>query len=339
MIEFSLGMGPRLFSFEKGGTRYSLKLLPFGGSCMMLGEFDDLSDEEKKENEANGEPEVRTYAGVKLAPGASGVSFNETSVWTRFKVIAAGPIFNFILAFVCAFFIISTVGYESPQIGGVMEGYPAEAAGLQAGDVLTKVNGKSVKIFRDLSIYTSFHPGETLEIEYRRGTERLSAVVEPQLSEESGGYLIGVSASPNRTPESIFVTAKYSFYELRYWINLTFKSLGMIVRRQVTANDIAGPARIISMIDSSVRENSEYGMLVVMLGLANMCILLSANLGVMNLLPIPALDGGRLIFIILEGLRGRPIDQEKEGMIHMAGMALLMLLMVFVLFNDIRNML
>lgn len=362
VVEFSLGMGPRLLSTVKGGTRYSLKLFPFGGSCMMLGEDDDLSDEGRDEKArtdiagkaAYGEDEfkstedahdgtnaekTRSYAGIELAPGATGVSFNETSVWTRFLVIAAGPIFNFILAFVCAFFVISYVGYDPAQVYDVVEGYPAAEAGLEPGDVITKINGKSIKIYRDVLAYTSFHQGETLNIEYRRGEKLYQAVLEPKYSEENKSYMMGISGGFYNRPESVFVTAKYSAYELRYWINLTFKSLEMIVKRQVTTDDIAGPVRIVSMIDTTVKESSEYGLMVVLVNLANMCVLLSANLGIMNLLPIPALDGGRLVFIILEALRGRPIDREKEGMIHMAGMAVLMVLMVFILFNDIRNML
>lgn len=359
VVEFSLGMGPRLFSIVRGGTRYSLKLLPFGGSCMMLGEDEELSGEDRDERagtdiagkaayaedkfehtkDAKGKEKTRSYAGIELAPGAAGVSFNETSVWTRFLVIAAGPVFNFILAFVCAFFVISYVGYDPAEVHSVVEGYPAAEAGIEPGDVITKINGKNIKIYRDVLAYTSFHQGETLNLEYRRGGKLYQAVLEPKFSEENGSFMMGISGGIYKKTESVLVTAKYSAYELRYWINLTFKSLGMIVKRQVSADDIAGPVRIVSMIDSTVKESSEFGLMVVFVNLANMCVLLSANLGIMNLLPIPALDGGRLVFIILEALRGRPIDREKEGMIHMAGMAVLMVLMVFILYNDIRNML
>lgn len=359
VVEFSLGMGPRLFSFNKGGTRYSLKLIPFGGSCMMLGEDEDFSDEDRDgrakehisdkaallEEETDGPgaetaspAPIKQYAGIELAPGASGVSFNETSVWTRFSVIAAGPVFNFILAFFCACFVISYVGYDPAGVAQVMDGYPAAEAGIQAGDVITKINGKNIKIYRDILAYTNFHQGETLNIEYKRAGQKHSVTVTPKYSAENGGYMIGISGGMYKRPESIFRTAQYSAYEVRYWIDLTFKSLGMIVKRQVTADDIAGPVRIVTMIDSTVKESSEYGIMVVLVNLANMCVLLSANLGIMNLLPIPALDGGRLVFIILEALRGKAIDREKEGMVHMAGMAVLMVLMVFILFNDIRNL-
>lgn len=356
VLEFSLGMGPRLFSFVKGGTRYSLKLLPFGGSCMMLGEDDDLS-QDKLEDEAEkdiakkasfaedetavlqGEDEdgPRTYAGMEIPPGAVGVPFNDTNVWIRFLIIAAGPIFNFILAFFCSFFVISYVGYDPPRIDQVTAGYPAAEAGLQSGDLITKLNGKNVKIFRDIQKYNMFHPGEPVTVQYQRAGSTHETVITPEFSKDAGTWLMGFSGGQFQKSGSVFTTAEYSAYEVRYWIDLTFKSLGMILKGKVSANDVAGPVRIVSMISTTVKESSAYGLMIVLVNLANMCILLSANLGIMNLLPIPALDGGRLVFILIEAVRGRPINREKEGMIHMAGMVVLMALMVFILFNDLRN--
>ncbi len=318
VVEFSLGMGPRLFSFVKGGTRYSLKIFPFGGSCMMLGEDEDLTEEED--------------------PEGAGVPFNETSAWTRFKVIIAGPLFNLLLAFLGAFFIISAAGYEPPVVYDVVEGYPAETAGIQAGDVITSLNGKSIKIYGDILSYTGFHPGERLEIGLKRNGEAKTVTLDPMYSEETGRYMMGIRYDGARPSPSLFTTVQYSIYELRYWVNMTFDSLKMIVKRQVSANDIAGPVRIVSMLDTTVKQTKQYGLLVVILNLTNMCVLLSVNLAIMNLLPIPALDGGRLVFILLEMLRGKPVDREKEGAVHMAGMAVLMTLMVFILFNDIRNL-
>lgn len=331
VVEFSLGMGPRIFSFVKGGTRYSLNAFPFGGSCMMLGEDEDLSSETEDE-------EAENDYGIELPPGATGVPFHETSPWTRFKVVAAGPLFNFILAFLGAFFIISCAGYEPPVVSQVMDGYPAQEAGLQAGDVITKLNGKSIKIYGDITAYTGFHPGKTLEVEYKRDGETYTAVLEPKYSEESGRYLIGISYDGARKSESVFTTIRYSLYELRYWVNMTFDSLKMIVNRQVSADDIAGPVMIVSMLDSTVKQTQQYGLLVVALNVTSLCVLLSVNLAIMNLLPLPALDGGRLVFIVLEMLRGKPVNQELEGRIHMIGMAALMTLMMFILYNDIRNL-
>lgn len=347
VVEFSLGMGPRLFSFEKGGTKYSLKLFPFGGSCMMLGENDDISDESSEEKAREHISEKAAYTEETKSATKElevteyqGVSFNETSVWTRFSVIAAGPIFNFILAFVCAIFIIGYVGYDPAEINGIVEGSAAESVGMMPGDVITEINGKNIHMYRDILAYTLFNPGKTMDIEYTRGNQTYESTVVPKYSAEDGRYLIGISGQTEyRKPESILTTLRYSLYEVKYQINMVFSSLGMIVKRQVSADDIAGPVRIVSMIDDTVKQSSEYGFMVVFVNLANMCLLLSANLGIMNLLPIPALDGGRLVFILLEAVRGKPIDREKEGMIHMVGMMVLMVLMVFILFNDIRNLL
>lgn len=316
VLEFSIGMGPRLISFVKGETRYSIKILPFGGSCMMLGEDENESDEK---------------------------AFNNKPVLARISVIAAGPIFNFILAFLFAVIIIGYAGYDPAEVTGVTDGYPAQEAGLKAGDVITRINKQKVTVYRDVQIYISMHPGETLHVEYERADgsgikQKHTAVIVPKYSEEHKSYMMGIMASGYRTPASgIGEVLKYGVYEVQFWITTAVKSLGMMVRGQVSSDDIAGPLRMVSMIDESVDANMEYGLSAVLLNLANMCVLLSANLGVMNLLPIPALDGGRLVFLIIEGLRGKPIDKEKEGMVHMAGMVLLMMLMVVVLFNDIRS--
>lgn len=333
VVEFSLGMGPRLFSFVKGGTRYSLKLFPFGGSCLMLGE------EEEGVGEAGREAELPdSYAGISMPAGVSGAYFNDTSVWTRFSVIVAGPVFNFILALLGAFFVISSVGFDPARVYQVEPGFPAEEAGIMAGDVITEINGTSMDLYRDVQAYLTFHPGREITVRYERNGQTREAVITPKYSEETGTYLMGISGGGYEKSAGLLETARYSFYEFRYWVRLTFQSLGMIVKRQVGPDDIAGPVRIVSMIDSTVEESRQYGVMVVLVNLANLCVLLSANLGIMNLLPIPALDGGRLVFIVLEMLRGRPIDREKEGMIHMAGMALLMTFMIFVLFNDLRNL-
>lgn len=323
VVEFSLGMGPRLLSFVKGETRYSLKLLPFGGSCMML------DDDENSELP----PELT------LKKDTKSKGFNSASVWTRFIVIAAGPVFNFILAWLCACFVISFVGYDPASIYSVQDGYPAQEAGLRGGDTIKRLNGVRTYLYRDVQTYLQFHQGENVSVEYVRDGQEYTTQMVPKYSEEEGRYLIGISGGVYQKSPSVFKTAQSSLYVVRYWIRVTFSSLGMIAKRQVSSDDVAGPVRIVSMIGTTVRETQSYGILIVLINLANMCILLSANLGVMNLLPIPALDGGRLVFIILEMLRGKPVDPEKEGMIHMAGMAALLTLMIFVFFNDIKSIL
>lgn len=309
VVEFSIGMGPRLFSFEKGGTRYSLKLLPFGGSCMMVGEDEDDVRED---------------------------SFNNKSVWTRISVIVAGPVFNFILAFILAFVIIQLIGYDPPTVSSVAEGYPAADAGIQQGDTITKIDDKKIVFFRDMTMYLLVHPDKSVEVQYLRDGKTYETTITPKFSEENGMYMLGIGGGARRSTGSVFSTLRYSASEIRYWVSYAYYSLGMMVSGQVKADDIMGPVRIVSLIDDTVQQNRPYGGEAVFLSLANLCVLLSSNLGFMNLLPIPALDGGRLVFLIIEAVRGKPIDREKEGMIHMAGMAMLMVLMVFILFNDIR---
>lgn len=310
VTEFSLGMGPRLFSKQIGETRYSVKLLPFGGSCMMVGE-DGESDEEN--------------------------SFGSKSVWTRISVVAAGPIFNFILAFFLALFIVGSIGYDAPDIVAVMDGYPAAEAGMQPGDRIVQMNKTHIHVYREVSLYVQMHQGETVTVTYERDGERHAVTLEPKMS-EYGTYLLGFQGSGVRAKGNVFQTVYYSAYEVKYWISTTLKSLAMMFHGQVSADDISGPVGIVNAIGNTYEASREDGGFYVWLNMLNISILLSANLGVMNLLPIPALDGGRLVFLLLEVLRrGKRIDPEKEGMVHFVGLMLLMALMLVIMLNDFRN--
>ena len=312
VTEFSLGMGPRILSKQIGETRYSWKLLPFGGSCMMVGEDGDSDDEN---------------------------AFGKKSVWTRISVVAAGPIFNFILAFFLSLFIIGSIGYDAPDVVAVADGYPAAEAGMQPGDRILQMNHTKIHVYREVSLYVQTHQGETVTVAYERDGERHAVTLEPKLS-ESGTYLLGFRGSGVRTKGNIFQTVWYSAYEVKYWISTTLQSLGMMFRGRVSADDISGPVGIVNTIGNTYEASKQDGGFYVWLNMLNISILLSANLGVMNLLPIPALDGGRLVFLFLEVIRrGKRIDPEKEGMVHFVGLMLLMALMLVVMFNDFRNIL
>lgn len=311
VVEFSLGMGPRLVSKVWGGTRYSWKLLPFGGSCMMLGE-DEAAGEEG--------------------------SFGSKSVWARISVIAAGPVFNFIMAFVASVIIIANIGYDPAVVYKVSEGFPAQEAGIQAGDVITKMNGKSIHTARDISNYITFHQGESINLTYERDGQKYTALLEPEKN-ENGRYVMGILPGIGYVKGNAWEVIKYSVYEVEYWIDITIQSLKMLFRGQVGVKDMSGPVGVVSMIDETYTESAKSGIFVIWINMLNICILLSANLGVMNLLPIPALDGGRLVFLVLEAIRGKRINPEKEGMVHFVGLMALMVLMVVVLFNDVMRLL
>ncbi len=311
--EFSLGLGPTVWGVKKGDTLYSLKLLPFGGACMMEGEDAESSSED---------------------------SFGSKSVWARISVVAAGPVFNFIMAFVFSFVIICATGYDLPVLVDVSPGYAAEEAGLQAGDVITEMDGKNIHFYRDISAYGMYHPGEPVEITYERDGKEYITTLIPKYSEELGRYLYGFvgSAVREKHTNNIFTLMKYSVHEVGYWIDSTIQSLRLLVTGSVSMNEMSGPVGIVDAIGDSYEESVSYGIGVAIIQMMYICVFLSANLGVMNLLPIPALDGGRLVFLIIEAIRGKKIDPEKEGFVHFIGLALLLLLMVVIMFNDIRKL-
>lgn len=311
--EFCLGLGPTLIGVTRGETKYSIKLLPFGGACMMEGEDGESAEE-----------------------GA----FNSKSVWARISVVAAGPVFNFIMAWVFAMVIMICVGYDKPVLIDVVDGYPAQEAGMQAGDEIISINGRRIHFYREVSMYSFFHAGEESEIVFERNGERMETTITPKLDEESGSYMYGFLGSQARERGTAIETVTHSFYEVRYWITYTVDSLKYLVSGKASVNELSGPIGIVKNIGDVYDSNRESGgLLMAFLSMLNMCIFISANLGVMNLLPIPALDGGRLVFLIIEAIRGKRVDPDKEGLVHFVGLMALMALMVFVMFNDIRNIL
>lgn len=393
VTEFSLGMGPRLLSTVKGGTRYSLKLLPIGGSCAMLGE--DTAEED--------------------VPG----TFNRAPVWGRISVVAAGPVFNFILAFILSVIITGFVGYDPAQIMTVESGSTAEQAGIREGDIITEYNGYHIDVARDLYVYTYLNQlreepvtvtvdrnGEELtftfmpdvDVRYLLGFNRSDAdsmkvesLIEGMPLEEAGlqpgdvitsvdgvptpdgaayaeyleenplsdrpveitydrngtEYSVEITPREYRTPglgfsyntgyteAQGFEVLKYAALDVKYMIRTTLLSLKELVTGGLGMDDLSGPVGVVDAIGTAYEETKDEGTVIMWMNLLNMAVLLSANLGVMNLLPLPALDGGRLLFLLLEAVRRRPVNREVEGMVHFAGLMLLMVLMVVVMYNDI----
>ena len=209
---------------------------------------------------------------------------------------------------------------------------------MQAGDTILKIDHTRIHFFRDISAYTQFHSGDAVTVTYERDGERYPTVLTPKYNEEYGYYMYGFQGSAQKTKGSVLSNLKYSVYEVEYWIRVTIDSLKSLVGGKVSVNDMSGPVGIVNMIGDSYEQSVTYGYYMVFLQMLYITIFLSANLGVMNLLPLPALDGGRLLFLIVEVIRGKRVDPDKEGMVHFIGMMLLFALMFFTFFNDIRKL-
>ena len=344
-------------------------------------------------------------------------SFASKSVWARIAVIAAGPVFNFLLAFVCAVVIVGSLGYDPCDIDVIKDNSPATEAGLQEGDVITKVNGHKVTFYRDFYFYRAYNADKTLNITFTRDGEKMTTTVTPQHikqqkyqvgimmnenclissvtkdspAEKAGlkandvikavdgtamensssvteaitssggssvtftvardGKNVDVTVEPkmvevesydtgfvvygDRVKTSPIGTLKYSVEEVGYSVKTVIQSLGMLFTGKIGFDSLLGPVGTVSTMSEIVEESKADGAFYVFLNLMNLAALISANLGVMNLLPIPALDGGRLVFLIIEALRGKPVKREHEGIVNFIGMILLVILMVVVLFKDI----
>ena len=371
VIEYSVGMGPRLFSGVMGNVRYSLRIFPFGGSCMMLGEE---MDEEEADDRVSGYITNGTFNSdapkiskdtitVDKRVYSKSEQFVKKPAWQRFIIVVAGPVFNFILAFIFALIITTHYGYDRADITDVTEGMPAAEAGLKKGDIITglavlgdydkatdlsAVNFEKIETGRDIQLFMAVNnramqEGKAFafrfEDEDKGGTEE-TAVILPAMDEELGRYRLGFSYSTGFMPaESIGEIVYFSLYDIKYCIKNTIYSLKMLIEGSVTRSDVMGPVRMVAVMDESVKTASDGGGTVAAaMTLLNIMIIISGALGATNLLPLPALDGGRLIFIIIELLTGHAVPKKLEGSIHTAGILLLLALMVFIMFNDIMQL-
>lgn len=401
--EFSIGFGPRIISrvSKKTGTRFSWKAIPFGGSCLMLGQYEDEDDDTEDEK-----------------------SYDKKSVWARMSITLAGPVFNFFLAFVLAVIYVGTMDYDPAKVTYVEEGSPADEAGLEVGDVITDYNGASVNFGREIYLENYLHPitSETGEmtITYERDGESYTVTLTPAQTEY---YVIGISYYSNSDPaelseisssspvaeaglregdvitgingteissgeelaayfdenpltaETITVTyerkgvefetevtptvsysyrlgfsynlqdektdvwgtIKYSFAEMKYQITSVYKSLIYLFSGNGSLDMLSGPVGLVDIVDSTYEATSGYGFMYTLMSMISLTLMLSANLGVMNLIPFPGLDGGKFLLLIIEAIRRKPIEKKYEGVITLIGATLLVILMVVVMVNDVTK--
>ncbi len=315
--EFAIGMGPKIAHFKKGETDYVLRALPLGGACMFEGE-DGLES-------ANGQ--------------AAEGNFQNASVWARISTVVAGPVFNFLLAFIFAIMVAGYAGADLPVLGDVAEGSAAQAAGMQAGDRITRFNSK-IKLAREIQLEMALNrDGSPVEVEYVRDGKTYSTTLTPVYDETQGRYMVGFVNYAYYKEAKGFQLFQYGWYQLRFCVKNSVMSIQAMLQGKLTKDDVAGPVGMAQIVDEVKEAAEPGGPLMLFMNMVNLAMLLSVSLGVMNLLPLPALDGGRLVFLLIEVIRGKPIPPEKEGIIHFAGFVALMILMVFVMFNDIRRIL
>ena len=306
ILEYAIGMGHKLVGFKRNGIEYNLRALPLGGMCRFYGEDDGVADER---------------------------CFNAHKAWKRFIVILSGPLMNFVLAFVLAVILLLGWGVDDESkifVSEVGEGSPAQAAALQVGDRFLSVDGKPVESYEALTSAVAGADANSMQVEILRDGQQVSLVLTDLYNEEKGANLMGVSL--------VFGTKKVSFgYAIKAgaeycWemAGLVFQSLGMLFSGEAGLKDMAGPVGIVQILGKATESGWYYAL--------NLCVMLSVNLGIVNLFPIPALDGGRLMFILIEWVRGKPVPREKEGMVHLIGFGLLMILVVVITFTDVMRL-
>lgn len=320
VLKFSLGFGPRVAGKVVGETEYVISAFPLGGFVKMFGENPDeqqVPEAEKK------------------------VSFAHKPVWQRFSIVLAGPVFNLLFSVVLFFLVFLLVGIPTPvdttRIGKVNENSPAAQAGIQKNDEILRINGRETLVWQDVLEAVKESAGNQLTITVRRGGEQLSMEVRPAIDavknvfgeEVEQRYMIGIMKADDVTWEATgpIDAVKNACLQTWMYIDLTVTGFVKIIQQVVPASEIGGPILIAQIAGEQMKAG--------WLNLIYFMSLLSVNLGILNLLPIPVLDGGHLVFLTLEGLRRKPLNERAQIIAQQVGIGLLGTLMIFVFYNDI----
>jgi regulator of sigma E protease len=326
---FSIGFGRELFGFnDRHGTRWRFALIPLGGYVKFSGDADAAS--------------APDAAGVaRMSPQEQARSFPAQSIGERAAIVAAGPIANFLLAILIfagtAFFFGKQV--LLPRVDAVIAGSAAERAGLKAGDLVLTIDGQPIESFSDMQRIVSGRPDERLEITVERAGGTVTLPVTPALSEMKtpvGTQRIGVigvkaSARPEdvRTRDfGLVESARTGVTETWFVVSRTYDYIAKLIRGRESVDQLSGPIRI-AQVSGIVASNGG------LLALINLAAVLSVSIGLMNLLPVPMLDGGHLMFYLYEALRGRPLSPRAQEIGFRLGLALVLMLMLFVTWNDL----
>lgn len=376
--EFSIGMGPKIFSIKKGETKYSLRILPIGAYVSMAGEEQEIYDinigktigivtdndniitdifikpkDHSKIIVEEYDIEDKLYLkGLDESGNTVNLSVSRTamvhiggkqiqiapkdrqlaskSVFSRFLSIVGGPMFNIFLALLLFFTIAIMVGVPSNQviIGEVTENSPAEQAELKVGDKIIGINDVIFDTAGDLILMLQDSPNKEIDLNIVRDDNKMDVQIIPE--DMDGIGMIGIRTLQVYTDVNFIDAVSMSFSEVGKWIGLIFDSFKMLFAGDVGMDDVAGPVGIVQITSDAAKAG--------IFTLMNWTAILSLYLGVFNLLPIPALDGSRLLFLLVEAVRGKPVDPKKEGFVHFIGFAMLMLLMIFITVNDVSRL-
>ena len=315
---FSIGFGPRLWGLKKGDTDFCISAIPLGGYVKLLGEGEEV-----------------------LSPSEKPYAFSEKPLWQRAAIVFAGPLFNFLLAWLIfsLFFVLKGKPYVLPEVGKVMAGSPAEKAGLKAGDLILEINGVAVKTWEELTQEVRRSGGRDLRLTIKRGKETLVVTVVPEVREVKNLFgetekvpVLGIVASGSFRTESLppWAALWEGLAKMFSVTKLTFMALVKLIERALPLSSLGGPLLIAQMAG----EQAKQGFMALLLFSG----VLSVNLGIINLLPIPMLDGGHLFFYTLEAVRGRPLSPQTQERLQKIGLALLIALMVLVFYNDLARL-
>lgn len=296
--EFAFGMGPAIFQRQKGETLYSIRLIPIGGYCAMEGE-----NEESESSRA----------------------FNNKPVWAKISVLLAGAAMNVLIAILAMTLVMGYIGTATTTIDEVQTGTPAYEAGLLSEDKVLSVNGTPIEKWNDIA--AAIGSGEDkLSITVERNGEEKTFEMTPEKTED-GRYIIGVTSKVSHNALTAVSNGAKGTWSMTKGM---FSALAQLVSGEVSTDELSGPVGIVSLVS----ETKNYGMIY----FGYLVALISLNLALMNMLPLPALDGGRIIFVIIRKITGKMISDNLEGKIHGAGMILLFGFMIFVTWNDITRL-
>ena len=296
--EFAFGMGPVIWKKQKGETLHSIRLFPIGGFCSMEGEDED-SDEPR--------------------------AFNNKKPWQKIIILAAGAFMNVLCAILIMSIVVGVLGFTTTTIDTVSEGSPAETAEIMAGDEITAIDGQPIEAWTDVSAAIASAEGGQIIMTVQRDGRTLEAAVTPEQTQD-GAFLIGITSRVSHNPFRAVAEGAKSTWNITASM---FQTLSQLFTGQLGADSLSGPVGMVQMVS----QTTQYGWWYYGFLTALICI----NLAIINMLPLPALDGGRIIFVIISMITGRPVSQKVEGTVHFVGIMLLFGLMAYVTFNDITR--